>query len=168
MKKLLFVVHRIPYPPNKGDKIRSFNELKYLSRHYSVDLLCLADDPKDLKYSIDLQKYCDQVKVQPLNTKIAKIRGGLALLTGRSLSSRYFYLNTMQTTFDHWLREREYDAVLCFSSSMAEYIFASQTLSSFTSETIPHLVMDFCDVDSDKWRQYARGCKFSTEPVVPV
>lgn len=156
MKRLLFIAHRVPYPPNKGDKIRSFNELKFLSRHYSVDLLCLVDDPTDLKYVIDLQHYCDQVKLLQLNSISAKMRGGLALLAGRSLSSRYFYLKEMQKTFDYWLQEREYDAVFCFSSSVAEYIFRSQVFSKHSSGKSPQLIMDFCDVDSDKWRQYAQ------------
>lgn len=160
MKRLLFVAHRIPYPPNKGDKIRSFNELKYLSHHYSVDLLCLVDDPADLKYTSDLQRYCDRIKVFHLNSISAKVRGGMALLTGRSLSSRYFYLNEIQRAFKRWLQERTYEAVFCFSSSMAEYIFQSQALSKHRSEKSPLLVMDFCDVDSDKWRQYAQESSF--------
>ena len=160
MKRLLFVAHRIPYPPNKGDKIRSFNELKFLSRHYSVDLLSLVDNATDLKYVIDLKHYCDQVKLFQLNSKSATIKGGLALLAGRSLSSRYFYVKEMQTTFDSWLQEREYDAVFCFSSSMAEYIFRSRAFSKHSSGKSPRLIMDLCDVDSDKWRQYAQDSIF--------
>jgi hypothetical protein len=49
MKKILYLCHRIPYPPNKGDKIRSFNEIKYLSSNYTVDLLTFADEPEDMK-----------------------------------------------------------------------------------------------------------------------
>ena len=160
MKRLLFVAHRIPYPPNKGDKIRSFNELKFLSHHYSVDLLSLVDNPTDLKYVTDLKHYCDRVKVWQLNSKSATIKGGWALLAGRSLSSRYFYVKEMQTTFDSWLQEREYDAVFCFSSSMAEYIFRSQAFSKHSSGKSPRLIMDLCDVDSDKWRQYAQNSIF--------
>lgn len=160
MKKILFIVHRIPYPPNKGDKIRSFNELKYLAQRHSVDLLCLADEPEDLKYKVDLEKLCDQVEVFPLNPQIAKIRGGIALLQGRALSSRYFYNKAMQKTFDAWLQTKEYDSIFCFSSSMAEYIFQSKTLSQLESVKQPQLVMDFCDVDSDKWQQYAGDSSF--------
>jgi hypothetical protein len=65
--QILYLAHRIPYPPNKGDKIRSFNEIKYLSRSHEIDLACLADDPNDMKYNADLKKYCNQVFVQPLN-----------------------------------------------------------------------------------------------------
>lgn len=160
MERILFVVHRIPFPPNKGDKIRSFNELKFLSRHCSIDLLCLADDPADLKYETDLQTFCAQVKVFPLDKKNAKIRGGFSLLTGNALSSRYFYLKEMQSVFDQWVQGREYSAVLCFSSSMAEYIFCSETLKKLNPDKSPKLVMDFCDVDSDKWRQYAESSAF--------
>ena len=160
MKRLLFVVHRIPYPPNKGDKIRSFNELKFLSHHYSVDLLALADDPTDLKYVSDLQQYCDRVKVFQLNSINAKVKGGVALLAGRSLSSRYFYLKEMQSTFNRWIQKRGYDVVFCFSSSMAEYVFRSQVFSKHYTGITPSLVMDFCDVDSDKWRQYAQESSF--------
>jgi len=160
MKRLLFVAHRIPYPPNKGDKIRAFNELRFLSRHCSVDLLCLVDDPIDLKYALSLQRYCNQVKVFKLNSISAKVRGGLALLAGRPLSSRYFYLKEMQASFDGWLHEREYDAVFCFSSSMAEYVFQSEASSKHSSGKSPRLVMDFCDIDSDKWSQYAKDSRY--------
>lgn len=160
MKKILFIVHRIPYPPNKGDKIRSFNELKYLARRHSVDLLCLADEPEDLKYKVDLEKLCNRVEVFPLSPRIAKIRGGMALLQGRALSSRYFYSKIMQRTFDAWLQTKEYDSIFCFSSSMAEYIFKSKALSQLDSIKKPQLFMDFCDVDSDKWLQYAGDSSF--------
>lgn len=160
MKKILFIVHRIPYPPNKGDKIRTFNELKYLTQRHSVDLLCLADEPGDLKYKVDLEKLCDRVEVFPLNPRIAKIRGGMALLQGQALSSRYFYSWVMQKTFDAWLQAKEYDSIFCFSSSMAEYIFKSKALSQLDSIKTPQLFMDFCDVDSDKWLQYAGDSSF--------
>ena len=42
--KILYLAHRIPYPPNKGDKIRSFNEIKYLSQKHEIHLACLEDD----------------------------------------------------------------------------------------------------------------------------
>ena len=41
--KILFLAHRIPFPPDKGEKIRAFHELKYLAERHTVDLFCLAD-----------------------------------------------------------------------------------------------------------------------------
>jgi hypothetical protein len=58
--KILYIAHRIPYPPNKGDKIRTFNEIKYLSESHEIHLACLADNPEDLKYEINLLDYCNK------------------------------------------------------------------------------------------------------------
>ena len=60
MKKepLLFLCHRIPYPPNKGAKIRSFNILKKLNEHFDVHLACFIDDPFDKQYVDGLREYC--------------------------------------------------------------------------------------------------------------
>ncbi len=160
MKNILFVVHRIPYPPNKGDKIRTFNELKYLAKNNSVDLLCIVDVPDDIQFLSDLESFCGRADAFVINPFIAKIRGAFALMSGKALSSRYFYNRKMQATFDHWMQTKKYDAVMCFSSSMAEYIFQSKTLSEMASLVRPQLVMDFCDVDSQKWRQYSEDSKF--------
>lgn len=148
--KILYLCHRIPYPPNKGDKIRSFNEVRYLAARHELDLLCLADDPGDLKYRAELEKICRRVEVFPLHPTRAKARGLLSLAKGNSLSASYFYQRDMQQCCDRLLQEGDYDAVLCFSSPMAEYLFRAAPQGKG-----PRRVMDFCDVDSDKWLQYA-------------
>jgi len=148
--KILYLCHRIPYPPNKGDKIRSFNEVRYLAARHELDLLCLADDPGDLKYRADLEKICNRVAVFPLYPTRAKVRGLLSLARGGSISAGYFHQRDMQRCCDRWLQEGDYDAVFCFSSTMAEYLFHAASLAKGSRK-----VMDFCDVDSDKWLQYA-------------
>ncbi|MGE4559148.1 MAG: TIGR03087 family PEP-CTERM/XrtA system glycosyltransferase [Desulfobulbus sp.] len=148
--KILYLCHRIPYPPNKGDKIRSFNEVRYLAARHELDLLCLADDPGDLKYRAELEKICRRVEVFPLDPTRAKVRGLLSLAKGNSLSAGYFHQRDMQQCCDRLLQEGDYDAVLCFSSTMAEYLFRAAP-----QKKSPRRVMDFCDVDSDKWLQYA-------------
>ena len=47
---LLYLVHRIPYPPNKGDKLRSFHILRHLAEHYRVFLATFVDHPDDLRH----------------------------------------------------------------------------------------------------------------------
>ncbi len=166
--KILYLAHRIPFPPNKGDKIRSFHQLKYLSENHQLDLVCLADNSDDLKYQSDLEKICHRVAVFPLTPLLGKLRGILSLSRGNTISVHYFYQKNMQKVVDQWLDETEYDAIICFSSVMAEYLFRSsnrQVQAKFSSagqgaEKIPHqLLMDFCDVDSDKWAQYSRDAK---------
>lgn len=157
-KNILYLAHRIPYPPNKGDKIRAFNEVKFLSQSNSVDLICLADNPDDLKYGADLQQLCQRVQVFPLGVGTGKIKGMISLGIGKTISEAYFYQKRFQTLFDSWISQNRYDAIICFSSPMAEYVFNSTTLKHLNK--IPELIMDFCDLDSDKWVQYSGTASF--------
>lgn len=152
--KILYLAHRIPYPPDKGDKIRSFNEIRYLSGSHEIDLACLVDDPADMQYESHLKRYCNKVFLEPLNTTHAKLRGIAGALIGKPLSVGYFYSRSVQRTIDQWLSSAHYDGVICFSSPMAEYIFRSKSADR------TRLIMDFCDVDSDKWAQYAKRSSF--------
>jgi len=114
--KILYLAHRIPYPPNKGDKIRTFNEIKYLSNSHEIHLLTLADNPGDKQYEDSLKKYCKKVSVIVLNTTLAKIKSMTALLTNTPLSVSYFYSKQFQNTLDDWLSLTQYDAIICFFS----------------------------------------------------
>ncbi|MEA3417132.1 MAG: TIGR03087 family PEP-CTERM/XrtA system glycosyltransferase [Thermodesulfobacteriota bacterium] len=155
---ILYIAHRIPYPPNKGDKIRSFNEIKHLSASHNVDLVCLADSADDLKYKSNLQKYCRRVFVQHFKISQAKLRGLVSLIKGKAISVGYFYSKKIQQVVDRWMSGTTYDAVICFSSPMAEYV-----LNQSTNHLINHstkTIMDFCDVDSEKWLQYSQKSKF--------
>ena len=178
--KILYIAHRIPYPPNKGDKIRSFNEIKHLSPSHNVDLVCLADNIDDLKFKSDLEKYCRRVFVQHFKISQAKLRGSINLIRGKAISVGYFYIKKIQQVIDQWLSDTVYDAIICFSSPMAEYLFRSPFLShcfskfaqlatrnsqpatrnSCPATRTPQLIMDFCDVDSEKWLQYSQRSKF--------
>jgi sugar transferase (PEP-CTERM/EpsH1 system associated) len=160
--KILYLSHRIPYPPNKGDKIRSFNEIKYLSQRHEIHLACLADDPKDLKYENELKQYCKAVKVVLINPQLAKLKSIFYLLTKQPLTIPYFYSRKLQQTIDQLLSTNDYDAIFCFSSPMAEYVFKSRVLSPQSMDHRPRtkLIMDFVDVDSDKWAQYAKYTSF--------
>ena len=122
-----------------------------------------------MRYKKNLEKYCNRVFVLPFNTVFAKIKGIASLLKGNSISAGYFYFKKAQQIFNQWIAETQYHAIICFSSPMAEYIFrskifqfpglpASQPPNLPASQ--PMLVMDFCDVDSDKWRQYSQQVRF--------
>ena len=131
---ILYIAHRIPYPPNKGDKIRSFNEIKHLSSSHKVDLVCLTDNIDDLKFKSDLEKYCRRVFVQHFKISQAKLRGSINLIRGKAISVGYFYMKKIQQVIDQWLSDTGYDAIICFSSPMAEYVLRSPEIRDQRSE----------------------------------
>jgi len=146
MQKLLYLVHRIPYPPNKGDKIRSFHFLKALAEHYQIFLGTFIDDPDDQQHVQALKSYCQEVCCLTLQPTMAKIKSLTGLFSNQALSVPYYRNRDLQAWVDRTIREQGIERVLIFSSPMAQYLEKHSGL---------HFVADFVDVDSDKWRQYA-------------
>ena len=72
--KILFLTHRVPYPPNKGDKLRAFNILKHLSMKHSIYLACLSENKDDLKYEDELRKYIQGTEIVFMSTWWRKIK----------------------------------------------------------------------------------------------
>jgi len=150
MQDLLFLAHRIPYPPNKGDKIRSYHFLKYLTSSYTVHLGTFIDDPNDWQYTDKLDAICAETRYLELNPLKAKIKSLQGLLTGEPLSLPYYKNQVMQDWVDKTLKDHGIKKVLIFSSVMAQFINKTHDVEMF---------VDFVDVDSDKWRQYAKSKK---------
>jgi len=96
MTDLLFLAHRIPYPPNKGDKIRSYHLLKYLTNAYTVHLGAFIDDPNDWKYPDKLDAICAETFYLGLNPFRSKIKSLQGLLTDEALSLPYYKNQAMQ------------------------------------------------------------------------
>lgn len=147
MNDLLFLAHRIPFPPNKGDKLRSFNLLRYLSAHYRVHLGCFVDDPADLQYVNEVRKYCAEAAFVPLHSIRRRFFSLTGLLSGDALSVVY-YRDARLANWVRRLRERfDIRRVLVFSSVMAQYAEPADGALR---------VADMVDVDSAKWTRYAK------------
>ena len=146
MDNLLLLVHRIPYPPNKGDKIRSYHLLKHLAGHYRVHLATFVDDEDDWQHVPRLKALTASAHFAPLHPRQARVRSLGALLGNRSLSLDYYRDAGLRRWVDETVRREGITRIVVFSSAMAQY-----------AEAYPHAtrVVDFVDVDSDKWRQYA-------------
>lgn len=146
MQSLLFLVHRIPYPPTKGDKVRSYNLLKYLASRYRVYLGAFVDDPTDLEYVDVLRELCEECHLVRLNPKFAKVKSLFGLVAGEPLTLPYYRSASMRQWVDQVLRVTPVQGVLVFSAAMAQYVMTATSMRR---------VADLVDVDSDKWRQYA-------------
>ena len=146
MEHLLYLTHRIPYPPNKGDKIRSYHLLKYLAQHYHVHLGTFIDDPHDWQYVDTVNQLCKETHFSTLNPRMARLRSLGALITNRPLTLDYYRDNGLHKWVNEVIKTQAIKHVLVFSSAMAQYVSCIRQA---------RCIIDFVDIDSDKWRQYA-------------
>ena len=152
--RILYLTHRIPFPPNKGDKIRSFNILKFLSLGNEVHLGALIDDRSDKKYVPNLLSLAESVTYDIINPFIKKAVSAFLLLNKSTISVGYFYSKRLQRSIDSLMEKIQFDVVLCSSSPMAEYIFKSKSIINNQQKKLLR-VMDLIDVDSKKWLSYS-------------
>jgi len=150
---LLFLCHRIPFPPNKGDKIRSFNILKKLSEQYDIHLGCFIDDPFDKQYVSGLNKYCTSIFHLDQHKTLAKIKGLTGFLTNKPITLPYYFDKRMQQWTNRVIAQHQISKVFIYSSSMAQYVQEKNVQPDKFSSL--DRIIDFVDIDSDKWRQYA-------------
>jgi sugar transferase (PEP-CTERM/EpsH1 system associated) len=149
--RILYLCHRIPYPPNKGDKIRAFHQLRAMAARHEVDVFTLADDPGDLGYGSALAPYCKRLKVARVHPRLARLRALPYLFTAAPLTIPYFYSPELAAEVSKAVQSRSYDRVFVYCSAMAQYVEAAGQIP---------MVTDLVDVDSDKWEQYAKFTQF--------
>ncbi|NBB82958.1 MAG: TIGR03087 family PEP-CTERM/XrtA system glycosyltransferase [Alphaproteobacteria bacterium] len=149
MAEILFLVHRIPYPPNKGDKIRSWHFLEHLAAHHTVRLGCFVDEPDDWQHIETLKGVCAEVHAEPLPRSPLAARNLAALRRGLPISVQHYSRPSFAAWVADTLKSRPVDAIFAFSGTMAQFALDPPG-------PVGARVIDFVDVDSDKWRQYAR------------
>lgn len=151
-RRLLFLAHRIPYPPDKGDKIRAWHMLAHLADRWDVDLGCLVDDPADLQYLATLRARCAVVEHAVIAGRGRIARALTGLRPGRPLSLAWFHDARLTAWARAGLAAGRYDSVLAFSSAMAPYALGPAP---------PRIrrVLDMVDVDSEKWRAFAAAAR---------
>ena len=142
--RILYLCHKIPYPPDKGEKIRAYHQIVHLARRHEVHLVTFAEHPSEPAHAEALRRICATVEVVE-RPRTAVPRAALrALLTGRSLSVAAYESAAFRNAVKARCRESRPDVVLVYTAVMAPH---AEGLAA------PRLV-DFVDVDSEKWRLY--------------
>jgi glycosyltransferase involved in cell wall biosynthesis len=144
--RLLYLTHTCPFPPIKGDKIRCFNILKYLSKYHELSLVYPSFSAKDLLYQEHLLRYCVTVKTARIPAFFPYIRCLFGLFKNVPLTVSYFSSRAVQSLIDI----DTIDLILVDCSSMAPYV---------EDLHLPKII-DFVDIDSDKWFQYSKQSHF--------
>lgn len=149
MGDLLFLAHRSPFPPDRGDKIRAFNVLKHLAANHRVHLLAFADDPRDLDAKDGLAPFTASRTILWRGKSRARALAE-ALVQSRPASLTAFDDHAMRDAVADVLEREAIDTIYVFSGQMAQYLPA---------KTPARVIMDFCDMDSLKFADYAKGSR---------
>ncbi|WP_166820451.1 TIGR03087 family PEP-CTERM/XrtA system glycosyltransferase [Thalassoroseus pseudoceratinae] len=148
MADLLYMTHRVPYPPNRGDRIRTYHLLRHLAKDHRIHLACLADEPPSDETRAELDRLCERVAIVPVASKRRWLRGASSFLVGRTVTEGMFHEPKLHEVLRRWQAETVFDAALASSSALSPY------LRALHRSAVP-CVMDFIDVDSVKWQDYA-------------
>jgi sugar transferase (PEP-CTERM/EpsH1 system associated) len=147
MAKVVVLAHRIPFPPNKGEKLRTFHQIEELVRkgHHVTVMAPVSDEADNQNASALAQHFNIKVVCKPLPHKIVRLLS--AVLYNSSFSEANFYSKALQRELA--MQSANADTILFTASSLAKYANVISKRSGVK------LLMDFMDVDSDKWSQYA-------------
>ncbi len=142
--EILFLSHRVPYPPNRGDKIRSWHILRHIAEIAPVHVCALWDDERDLAHRAVLEDICASVTFERANpsrmTAMAK-----AFLNGKPASVMACASAALQARVDTLLLSRPISTIFAFSGQMAQFV---------PIDTTARFVMDFVDMDSAKFAAF--------------
>lgn len=144
--RIFFICQRVPFPPDRGDKIVTFQEVRHLSQRHEVHVFCLADGADDLANVAGVVDHAASVTAVPVTKLRSRLRSLLALGSRRPLSMAAFDEAKLHDAIIRKYDEARPDLIIVFSCNVAQYAehFAG----------VPR-IMQFHDLDSLKWAQFA-------------
>jgi len=149
--RIAYLAQRVPYPPDRGDKIATYHQVRYLSSRHEVDVFCLVQNDHDVACATSLSGLVARVHTARIST-IGAIAGcASAVVTNAPLTPGLCRADGLMKKFEIAHRQRPFDVALVYSSSMAQYVEGYARLPR---------VMEFADLDSLKWAQYAQGSRW--------
>jgi sugar transferase (PEP-CTERM/EpsH1 system associated) len=151
MKNLLYLVHRLPYPPNKGDKLRSFHLLQHLAARYRVHLGTFVDDARDEPLVDALRPFCASIHAERLYPAYRRVQSLRAISSGEALTVAYYRSAAMKRWAEATVRDERIDSAVVFCSAMSQFVADMPQI---------RVIADLVDVDSAKWAEYAGARRF--------
>jgi polysaccharide biosynthesis protein PslH len=145
--RMFFICQRVPFPPDRGDKITTFNEVRHLSTKHEVHVFCLADGTADLDNIPGLRRYAQSVTAVPVLGWESKLRALKAMFAGEPLSVAAFNEAELHNVIRRQFTELRPDLIMVYSCNVAQY-----------AEHFPQVprIMQFAELDSSRWGQFAR------------
>jgi len=145
--KILYVCHRFPFPPRRGGKIRPFNTIRHLSRNQDVTVASLVRSEQEASEGRGLAQYCAHYEMGRVRNPIQWLRMIARLPTPIPSSMGFFYSAQLKQRLRSLLMTQRFDLILVHCSSVAQYVKDVRGTPK---------ILDFGDMDSQKWLEYAR------------
>jgi sugar transferase (PEP-CTERM/EpsH1 system associated) len=146
--KVLYLCHRFPFPPKRGGKIRPFNMIRHLSgAGHAVTVASLARSPEEAQEGQGIAPFCAHYEMTVVGRLAQAARMVARLPTPIPSSMGYFYSPQLARRVDELLARERFDLIFVHCSSMAPYVAAVRGVPK---------ILDFGDMDSQKWLEYAR------------
>ena len=120
--KLFVILSRVPYPLEKGDKLRAFNQIKELSKSHQIILFALNDTTLDERAIDELKKYCSAISIVKFSKFTIFFNLFRAFFNGKPLQVGYFYFSKAQKKVDEMIKKHNPDHIYCQLIRTAEYI----------------------------------------------
>jgi sugar transferase (PEP-CTERM/EpsH1 system associated) len=156
MRNLIFISHRMPWPLNKGEKIRAWNVIQHVAPHYRVHLGCVVEDPADMAHVTRLQDVCASVGAFPIDKARQKYRALLNARPGKPLMPDFYYSPALQQWVDETMARVAMDITYIYSVAMFPYV---------RNRPRQGMILDAQDIDSEKWAEYATKAKLPMRAV---
>lgn len=145
--KILYISHRFPYPPNRGGKIFPFNSIQYLSQKHEVTLCSIARSQQEAEEGRGIEKFGQRYEMGIVKGWIQNLRMIARLFTLEPSTMGYFYSRDLDKAIKKLLANESWDLIIAHCSSVAPYVQHVKGIPK---------ILDFCDMDSQKWLAYAK------------
>jgi len=145
--RILYLCHRFPYPPRRGGKIRPFNMIRHLAGSHEVTVLSLVRSAEEAREAEGIAGHCHRFQMFRVHDPVQALRMVARLPTPVPSSFGYFYSARLAATVRALALRDAFDLVFVHCSSVARYV---------QSITRVPKILDFGDMDSQKWKDYAR------------
>jgi len=144
--KILYVCHRFPFPPRRGGKIRPFNMIRHLSQRHELTVASIVRSALEASEGAGLARHCARIETGRVEAPIQLLRMLARLPTLAPSSMGFFYSSELATRIDALLSRERFDLIFVHCSSVAQYVANVQGIPK---------ILDFGDMDSQKWLEYA-------------
>ena len=145
--KILYLCHRFPFPPKRGGKIRPFNMIRHLASSHEVTVASLVRSDDEAREGAGIAPFCARYEMAAVRNPIQAARMLLRVPTPTPSSMGFFYSRTLAQCVRKLLRRERFDLIFVHCSSVAQYVAGVRGIPK---------ILDFGDMDSQKWLEYAR------------